>query len=84
MKTNTVVAKGYFYWMLYRNTKWTKWTIGLTIENIMNTKWNQAQFDTESRLANEMNSVPELHFTPGTPVFVKEALVIYSDKQVYR
>ncbi|HNP49250.1 MAG TPA: TonB-dependent receptor [Bacteroidia bacterium] len=73
-ETNTVVAKGYFLLDAVSQYKWTKWTIGLTIENIMNTKWNQAQFDTESRLANEMNSVSELHFTPGTPVFVKGSL----------
>ena len=35
------------------------------------TKWNEAQFDTESRLPFETKSVDELHFTPGTPLAAK-------------
>jgi hypothetical protein len=34
-------------------------------------KWNQAQFDTESRLRGESAPVSELHYTPGTPFFLK-------------
>lgn len=38
---------------------------------LLNSEWNQAQFDTESRLPNEPEPVSELHFTPGTPFFLK-------------
>jgi hypothetical protein len=41
------------------------------VENLLNVEWNQAQFDTESRLSNEVEPVSELHFTPGTPFFLK-------------
>jgi outer membrane receptor protein involved in Fe transport len=51
--------------------KTKKYKIGLTIENLNNTEWNEAQFDTESRLKNETESVNELHFTPGTPFCAK-------------
>jgi hypothetical protein len=35
----------------------------------LNTKWNETQFATESRLKDESNSVEEIHFTPGTPFY---------------
>jgi hypothetical protein len=31
----------------------------------LNTKWNETQFATESRLKE--SGVEEIHFTPGTP-----------------
>jgi hypothetical protein len=37
----------------------------------LNTNWNEAQFDTESRLPFETLSTSELHFTPGTPISAK-------------
>jgi len=48
-----------------------KFEVGLSAENIFNIDWNEAQFDTESRLVNESQSVSEIHFTPGTPLFLK-------------
>lgn len=39
----------------------------LTGDNLLNTTWKEAQFETESRLAGEDQSVTEIHFTPGTP-----------------
>src|SRR5262249_27066301 len=68
---NTVTAKGYFLLDALVNYKLKKLDLGLTAENLLNTKWNQAQFDTESRLANESTPVSELHFTAGTPLFIK-------------
>ena len=44
---------------------------GLVAENIFNADWNEAQFATESRLFDEPEAVEELHFTPGTPFFLK-------------
>lgn len=35
------------------------------LENILDVGWNEAQFDTESRLPGEERAVSELHFTPG-------------------
>jgi outer membrane receptor protein involved in Fe transport len=37
------------------------------LENLLNAAWNEAQFDTESRLYNEPAPLSELHFTPGNP-----------------
>jgi hypothetical protein len=30
-------------------------------------EWNEARFDTESRLRGESEAISELHFTPGMP-----------------
>ncbi len=70
-ETNTVVAKGYFITDAVVNYSKTKFEVSLAIENLFDTKWNEAQFDTESRLKNELNPVSELHFTPGVPFFAK-------------
>ncbi len=37
------------------------------LENILDSDWNEAQFDTESRLSWEDSPVSEIHFTPGNP-----------------
>ena len=54
-----------------------KWEIGISVQNLLNTDWKEAQFETESRLQNESESVTEIHFTPGTHSFLKSHLTIY-------
>jgi outer membrane receptor for Fe3+-dicitrate len=49
---------------------------GLQIQNLTNTQWNEAQFDTETRLrlANgmlEASPQADVCYTPGTPFFLK-------------
>ena len=44
------------------------WRFNLGVENVLNTTWSEAQFDTESRLQDEVESVSEIHFTPGNPI----------------
>jgi outer membrane receptor protein involved in Fe transport len=68
---NSIVAHGYFISDVNANYSMGKINLGIAIENIFNTEWNEAQFATESRLRNETNSVEEIHFTPGTPFFMK-------------
>lgn len=70
-ETNSVTAKGSFLLDAVLAYKLSKFEFGLSAENLLNTVWNQAQFDTESRLFNEPNPVSELHYTPGTPFFLK-------------
>jgi outer membrane receptor for Fe3+-dicitrate len=64
---NSIVAKGYFITDANVNYTFKRFTLGLITENIFNTAWNETQFATESRLQNEVVSVEEIHFTPGTP-----------------
>ena len=68
---NSVIAKGYFLADAAVNYTQRKFEVGLSAENIFDVDWNEAQFDTESRLIDEPESVSEIHFTPGTPLFLK-------------
>ena len=71
-ETNTVKSEGYFITDLNLNYSFTdSLSGGIVIENIFDTEWNETQFLTESRLQNEIESVEEIHFTPGTPFFIK-------------
>ena len=71
---NTVVAHGYNVIDFTANYKINRFKIGLSIENLLNVKWNEAQFATETRLKNENAPVEEIHFTPGTPFYAKISL----------
>lgn len=68
---NSILAKGYLVSDFNVSYKINNFNFGLIVENIFNTKWNETQFLTESRLQNEVQSVEEIHFTPGTPFFAK-------------
>lgn len=71
----SVTAEGYFitdFNVNYNLNK--KLSLGLIIENIFDTEWNETQFLTESRLQNEAQPVEEIHFTPGTPFFIKSQI----------
>jgi outer membrane receptor protein involved in Fe transport len=68
---NSIVAEGYFVTDLSTSYTFKNLTLGIDIENVLDTEWNEAQFATESRLRDEPAPVEELHFTPGTPFFLK-------------
>ncbi|MDZ7897519.1 MAG: TonB-dependent receptor [Arcicella sp.] len=71
---NSVVAKGYFVNDLQLNYTKGKYNLGLSIQNLFDVRWKETQFNTESRLQNETESVEEIHFTPGTPFFGRLSL----------
>jgi len=64
---NSIIAEGYGILDLNLGYSFNHLNIGIQIENVLDTEWNETQFATESRLANEAESVEEIHFTPGTP-----------------
>ena len=68
---NSIVAKGYMISDINLNFEYGNITFGLAAENIFNTQWNETQFATKSQLQNETQSVEEIHFTPGTPFFLR-------------
>ncbi len=74
---NSIIAKGYFLVDASLNYAQKKYEVGVSVENLFNVKWNEAQFATESRLMNEPNAVTELNFTPGTPLFAKVKLAVF-------
>ena len=67
----SVTAKGYFVMDATIAYERKRWELSLTGENILNTKWNEAQFATTSQLRGETQPVTDLCFTAGTPVALK-------------
>jgi outer membrane receptor protein involved in Fe transport len=71
---NSVAATGQFVVDALLGFKKQDYDITLSIQNLLDAEYNDAQFDTESRLQSELESVTELHFTPGAPFFLKGSL----------
>ncbi len=67
----SIVASGYFIMDAVVNYQWKNFLFGITAENLLNQKWKEAQFATESQLKGETIPVTEIHFTPGTPFYLK-------------
>ena len=73
---NSIVAKGYMVSDLNLAYSLRNWTLGILVENIFDTAWNETQFATESRLFNETQPTEEIHFTPGTPFYIRGKISI--------
>ena len=65
---NSIVALGYGIIDLVLAYRYKGFRFFIQMENLFNADWNEAQFDTESRLYNEIEPVSELNFTPGNPI----------------
>jgi len=74
---NSTVAKGYFVTDMQANYARKAYNIGLSVQNLFNTRWKETQFATESRLQTEAAPVEEIHFTPGTPFFARLSLTLF-------
>ena len=70
-ESNTIVAEGYNITDVNASYQIGRIILGVTVENVFNQEWNETQFATESRLQNELTPVEEIHFTPGTPIFIR-------------
>lgn len=73
---NTVKADGYIMSDMLLSYAWKKFEVTFLVENLFNGEWREAQFETESRLQFEPNPVSEIHYTPGTPRFLKAGISI--------
>lgn len=71
---NSIVAEGYLVTDFNVNYELGNITFGLVVENLFDVAWNETQFATESRLQNEAQAIEEIHFTPGTPFFVRASV----------
>jgi outer membrane receptor for ferrienterochelin and colicin len=71
---NSVTAQGYFITDIVLGYKWKQFEITASVENLFDRKWREAQFDTESRLQSEPDPVSEIHYTPGTPGYLKAGI----------
>ncbi|NUN99777.1 MAG: TonB-dependent receptor [Saprospiraceae bacterium] len=73
----SISANGYFVADLQLNYTKKNWEIGLNLQNLLNTRWKETQFATESRLFDEAEPVEEIHFTPGTPFFGRASFTLF-------
>ena len=72
---NSLTATGYSILDLTAIVPISKnFDLTLQCENILNSTWREAQFDTSSRLPNESTAVSEVNYTPGTPANVRLGL----------
>ncbi len=71
---NSIIAEGYAITDLNLGYKRKNISLGIQIQNLFNVEWNETQFATESRLFDEPNPIEEIHFTPGSPFFLKTVL----------
>jgi outer membrane receptor protein involved in Fe transport len=74
---NSIEAKGYCVTDLQLNYTQPRYNLSLSVQNLLNTRWKETQFATESRLRQEAQSVEEIHFTPGTPFFARLSWTVY-------
>ncbi|WP_420459131.1 TonB-dependent receptor domain-containing protein [Neolewinella sp.] len=68
---NSIIAAGYLVVDANANYRLGPLTLGLVIENALDTEWEETQFATTSRLRDEALPVEEIHFTPGAPFAVR-------------
>ena len=74
---NTAEAEGYFLLDMVLAYRIKKFELNVSVENMLNREWREAQFDTESRLKFETDPVSEIHYTPGTPQYVKAGMIFH-------
>jgi hypothetical protein len=79
---NTVVALGYFLMDAVAKYRLKRYEFSVTVQNIFNVNWNEAEFDTTTRL--KVNGVLEpvggyddLCFTPGAPRLLRGSICYY-------
>uniref|UniRef100_UPI003563702F TonB-dependent receptor domain-containing protein n=1 Tax=Muriicola sp. TaxID=2020856 RepID=UPI003563702F len=69
---NSIVAEGYLVFDSNVNYELLPdLTLGISVQNLFNTEWNETQFATTSRLRQETEAVEEIHFTPGAPFYLQ-------------
>jgi hypothetical protein len=73
----SITAQGYFITDMVLNYTKSKYEIGCAVNNLLNRKWKETQFATETRLKGEASPVDEICFTPGTPFAASLHLTLY-------
>jgi hypothetical protein len=68
--TNTLTAEGYFIFDLIAGTKLDKLGLNLTVNNLLDSDWREAQFADTVAIAPGATPVEQMCFTPGIPLTV--------------
>ncbi len=65
----------------YASYRFATYELYVNIENLLDVSWNEAQFETNSRIkvagVLEPTSVDQLHFTAGTPRSVRAGIALH-------
>lgn len=77
VEDESIMADPYFLLDATLNYTYKNLTVGISAQNLLNTKWMEAVFYDASRLRHEAAPIDDFHFTPGTPLFIKGS-VTYS------
>jgi outer membrane receptor protein involved in Fe transport len=70
----SLIAEGYVIFDLIAATRRGRWGINLTVQNLLDAEWREAQFAEASRVAPMAEVVEQMHFTPGIPLTVTAAV----------
>lgn len=72
----SLTADGYCIVDLTAAYTWKKFTFGMAIDNLFDTKWKEAQFETETMIPGDTEPVTEICFTPGTPFSLRGYIAV--------
>ena len=64
----TLTAEGYVIVDVIAGTRHGAWGLNLTINNLLDRDWREAQFAEESRVSQTAELAEQMHFTPGIPL----------------
>jgi len=72
------IAQGYTLFDFTASYRWRFLELGVSVENLFNTPWQEGQFDYVSRLPGEPpGGVEQVDYTPGAPRNVQATLTVY-------
>jgi hypothetical protein len=66
--SGTLTAQGYLIFDLIVGRTFGKLDLNLTLNNLLDTDWREAQFADTSSIAPGGPAVEQMHFTPGIPL----------------
>ena len=69
-ETNFLTADGYTVFDGSINYTKEKYQLMISVLNIFNVEWREAQFSTESRMFRNGQEKTDIHFTPGIAFFL--------------
>ncbi len=64
----SLTAEGYLIFDLVAGRTFGKLDLNLTVNNLLDSDWREAQFADESRVTPTAQVVEQMHFTPGVPL----------------
>ncbi len=65
---DTLTAEGYILLDLVASHRLAAFELGLTVMNLLDAEWREAQFAEESRVSPAAELREDVHFTPGAPL----------------